>query len=39
VGGDLAGETPIKLGDLIAAADGIAGITRHTGRTEPSVIT
>lgn len=39
VGGDLAGETPIKLADLIAAADGIAGITRHTGRTEPSVIT
>lgn len=39
VGGDLAGETPVKLADLIAAADGIAGITRHTGRTEPSVIT
>ncbi|MBN9145273.1 MULTISPECIES: alpha-D-glucose phosphate-specific phosphoglucomutase [unclassified Novosphingobium] len=39
VGGDLAGETPVKLADLIAAADGIAGIARHTGRTEPSVIT
>ncbi|NOW44436.1 phosphoglucomutase [Novosphingobium sp. SG751A] len=39
VGGDLAGETPVKLADLIAAADGIAGISRHTGRTEPSVIT
>jgi phosphoglucomutase len=39
VGGDLAGETRQKLADLIAAADEIAGITRHTGRTEPTVIT
>jgi phosphoglucomutase len=39
VGGDLAGHTPDKLADLIAAADAIAGITRHTGRTEPTVIT
>jgi len=39
VGGDLTGETGQKLADLIAAADGIAGITRHTGRAEPSVIT
>ena len=28
-----------KLGDLIAAADAIAGIADHTGRTEPDVIT
>jgi len=27
------------LGDLIAAADAIAGIADHTGRTEPDVIT
>ena len=37
--GDLAGETSAKLADLIAAADAIAGIIRHTGRTEPTVIT
>lgn len=39
VGGDLDRETPEMLADLIAAADAIAGIVRHTGRTEPSVIT
>jgi len=27
------------LADLVATADSLAGITRHTGRTEPSVIT
>jgi phosphoglucomutase len=39
VGGDLAGETPDKLADLIAAADVIAGITTFTGRTAPDVVT
>jgi phosphoglucomutase len=39
VGGDLDRETPEMLAELITAADAIAGITRHTGRTEPSVIT
>ncbi|WP_394663480.1 alpha-D-glucose phosphate-specific phosphoglucomutase [uncultured Sphingomonas sp.] len=32
-------ETPEMLADIIAAADEIAGITQHTGRTEPDVIT
>ncbi|WP_230483683.1 alpha-D-glucose phosphate-specific phosphoglucomutase [Sphingomonas sp. Leaf21] len=32
-------ETPDMLADIIAAADEIAGITRHTGRTEPDVVT
>jgi phosphoglucomutase len=32
-------ETPAMLADLIAAADTIAGITRHTGRTRPDVVT
>ena len=35
----LALETQAALSDLISAADAIAGITQHTGRTEPSVIT
>jgi len=39
VGGDLDRETPDMLADLIAAADEIAGITRHTGRTAPDVMT
>ena len=39
VGGNLAAETPVMLADLIAAADAIAGITRLTGRTAPTVIT
>lgn len=39
VGGDLDRETPDMLADLIAAADDIAGITRHTGRTAPDVVT
>ncbi|WP_408589094.1 alpha-D-glucose phosphate-specific phosphoglucomutase [Novosphingobium sp.] len=37
--GNLDQETPDALADLIAAADAVAGIVRHTGRTEPSVIT
>eukprot|EP01037_Dinobryon_pediforme_P003617 gene3617-3664_t len=37
--GDLDRETGDMLADLIAAADAIAGITRHTGRTAPTVIT
>jgi phosphoglucomutase len=39
VGGDLDRETPDMLADLISAADAVAGIVRHTGRTEPSVVT
>lgn len=39
VGGDLDRETPEMLADLIAAADAIAGIVRHTGRTAPDVVT
>lgn len=38
-GGDLDRETPDMLADLIAAADAIAGIVRHTGRTAPDVVT
>jgi len=32
-------DTQEALADLIAAADDIAGIRRHTGRDRPSVIT
>jgi phosphoglucomutase len=32
-------DTQQALADLIAAADGIAGIRRHTGRDKPTVIT
>lgn len=32
-------DTQVALADLIAAADEIAGIRRHTGRERPSVIT
>jgi phosphoglucomutase len=39
VGGNLAAQTPDMLADLIAAADALAGITRHTGREHPDVIT
>lgn len=39
VGGNLAAQTPDMLADLIAAADALAGIARHTGRAEPDVIT
>ncbi|MBN8819517.1 MAG: alpha-D-glucose phosphate-specific phosphoglucomutase [Sphingomonas sp.] len=38
-GGALDEETPAMLADLISAADAIAGIARHTGRTEPDVVT
>ncbi|OJW75858.1 MAG: alpha-D-glucose phosphate-specific phosphoglucomutase [Sphingomonadales bacterium 63-6] len=38
-GGALGEETPAMLADLIAAADAIAGIVRHTGRTAPDVVT
>jgi phosphoglucomutase len=38
-GGALDEETPAMLADLIAAADAIAGIARHTGRTAPDVVT
>ncbi|MDE8652529.1 alpha-D-glucose phosphate-specific phosphoglucomutase [Novosphingobium album (ex Liu et al. 2023)] len=37
--GALDAETSAMLADLIAAAGTIAGITRHTGRTAPDVIT
>jgi phosphoglucomutase len=37
--GALDRETGDMLADLIAAAEALAGITRHTGRTAPSVIT
>ena len=39
VGGDLDRETPDMLIDLIAAAEAIAGIRHHTGRTAPDVVT
>jgi phosphoglucomutase len=32
-------ETGDMLADLIAAADAVAGIVAHTGRTAPDVIT
>jgi phosphoglucomutase len=38
-GSDLDRETGDMLADIVAAADAIAGIVRHTGRTEPDVIT
>lgn len=38
-GGTLDAETPAMLADLIGAADAIAGIARHTGRTAPDVVT
>ncbi|UUL82368.1 alpha-D-glucose phosphate-specific phosphoglucomutase [Sphingomonas qomolangmaensis] len=37
--GILDAETAAALADLVAAADALAGITRHTGRTAPTVIT
>jgi phosphoglucomutase len=37
--GVLDAETSAALADLIAAADDLAGITRHTGREAPTVIT
>ncbi|MBW6522618.1 alpha-D-glucose phosphate-specific phosphoglucomutase [Sphingomonas sp. RHCKR47] len=38
-GGDLDADTGVMLADIIAAADDIAGIQRHTGRGEPDVVT
>ncbi|MET0179219.1 MAG: alpha-D-glucose phosphate-specific phosphoglucomutase, partial [Novosphingobium sp.] len=38
-GGSLDAEVDAMLADLIAAADTIAGIARHTGRDAPDVIT
>jgi phosphoglucomutase len=37
--GRLAEDTPAMLADLIAAAEAIAGIAAHTGRTAPDVVT
>ncbi len=37
--GTLDAETPAMLADLIAAAEAIAGIAAHTGRTAPDVVT
>jgi len=39
VGGHLGAQTPDMLAGLIAAADSVAGIARHTGRERPDVIT
>ncbi len=38
-GGILDEETGVMLAGLVAAADSIAGIARHTGRTMPDVVT
>ena len=38
-GGDLDSGTPKMLAELIAAAEAIAGIERHTGRNQPDVVT
>lgn len=38
-GGRLGEETPTMLAELIAAAEALAGIARHTGRTAPDVVT
>ncbi|GGB24665.1 alpha-D-glucose phosphate-specific phosphoglucomutase [Sphingomonas metalli] len=32
-------DTTAMLADIVAAADAIAGIVRHTGRTQPDVVT
>ena len=32
-------DTTAMLADIVAAADTVAGIVRHTGRTEPDVVT
>lgn len=37
--GDLGRETGDAIADLVSAAEAIAGIARHTGRTAPDVIT
>jgi len=38
-GGDLERDTAEALADLVAAAEAIAGIARHTGRNRPDVVT
>lgn len=38
-GGRLGEETPAMLAELVAAAEAIAGIAHHTGRTAPDVVT
>lgn len=38
-GGNLDAETPDMLADIAAAAEAIAGIARHTGRSAPDVVT
>lgn len=37
--GRLDAETPQMLADLVAAAEAMAGIARHTGRSAPDVVT
>lgn len=37
--GQLDRQTPEMLADLVAAAEAVAGIARHTGRTAPDVVT
>jgi len=37
--GNLAQDTPAALAPLIAAAEAVAGIVQHTGRTAPDVVT
>jgi phosphoglucomutase len=39
VSGDLDRDTGEMLASIVAAAESIAGITQHTGRTAPDVVT
>jgi len=39
VGGDLDRDTGEMLAGIVAAAESIAGITEHTGRLKPDVVT
>jgi len=39
IGGRLDADTTEMLAEIVAAADAIAGISRHTGRNQPDVIT
>ena len=39
VGGRLDADTTEMLAEIASAADAIAGIVRHTGRTHPDVVT
>jgi phosphoglucomutase len=39
VTGRLDADTTEMLSEIVAAADAIAGIVRHTGRTQPDVVT